>query len=305
MCIDSLLMKVGSEIDSLYAWKVFAAAYPKDGDKRLRRRYQIIRNPNMDLGDYIKPLLSPSFHWITFLTLSNIICSRHDLVNVSTLDNIGALTIGHGVEASDIGLEDSIVRSWGRAATENGSFSRLRVFACRAQRAMTNQVFDFISEFPVLTMFVVEDCNIGSRDKPYARGRGFKYRSGQDLSVLGGVTNFSWDSMMHGYFHLGSGLNDTSSNPGFVEDAEAGKNPHVLHFCLGGAPPDADFASVGSRGMRCFYRSRSHAEARQHIPNTEKRPLTEPNPCQPPSKKIAMKISSGRDPVDLLNEFWF
>ncbi|MCJ1246569.1 hypothetical protein MMC30_003777 [Trapelia coarctata] len=296
---------VAQEIDSLYAWKVFAAAYPREGDKSLRRRYQIIRKPNMALGDYIKPLVSLSFQWIAFLTLSNITCSRHDLINVSKLTNIGALTIGHGVEAPDVGLEDSVVRAWGRAATENGAFSRLRVFACRAQRAITSQVFDYLSQFPSLTMFVVEDCNIGSQDKPYAKAQGFKYRSGKDLSeflVSGGATNSSWDSVLHAYFQLGSGLRDAIPNG---DSVEGGNIPHVLHFSLGGAPPDAEVDSVGSRSMRCFYRCKSHSEGRQHLPTTEKRPPTNPHPSQPLSKKIAMKISSGRDPVDLMMEFWF
>lgn len=291
-----------SDIDSLYAWKVFAAAYPRADNKTLKRRHQIIPKPNMALPDYIKPLLSPSFQWITFLTLSNITCSRHDLINVSKLTNIGALTIAHGVEAPDAGLDDSIVRAWARAATEAGAFSRLCVFACRAQRAITSQVFAYISQFPSLTMFVVEDCNFGPRYKPSAQAAGFKYRTGKDLSeflVSGGATNSSWDTIIHAYFHQGGGLRPAIADGGCAEEA----NPlHVLHLSLGAAAPDAEVEGVG---MRCFYRYTSDVEGRQQLPSMEKRPLTDLHPRQPPLKKRAMKISNRRDPVDLMREFAF
>ena len=294
-----------SDIDSLYAWKVFATAYPQEGDKKLRRRYQVIPKPNMAFGEYIKPLVSPSFQWITFLTLSNITCSRHDLISVSKLTNIGALTIGHGVEAPDAGLEDSIVRAWGRAVTEIGAFSRLRVFACRAQYAITSQVFDYISQFPSLAIFAVEDCNIGPRDRPSAQAAGFKYKTRKDLSeflVAGGATNPSWDSLMHALFHQSGGLRPAIPNG----DSGGGENrPDVLHFSLGAAPPDAEVDTGGKRRMRCFCRYTSHAEGHQHLPTAEKRPLTNAHPAQPPGKKIAMKISTRRDPVDLMKEFWF
>jgi len=259
----------------------------------------------MAFAEYIKPLVSPSFQWITFLTLSNITCSRHDLINVSKLTNIGALTIGHGVEAPDVGLEDSVVRAWGRAAAEIEAFSRLRVFACRAQTAITSQVFDYISKFPSLTTFVVEHCNVGSRDRPSARAAGFKYRTGKDLGeflVSGGATNSSWDSIMHAFFHQGDGLRPAIPNG---DSGEGNNLPHVLHFSLGPAPPDAEVDTVGNRSMRCFCRYRSHAEGYQHLSTAEKRPLTNSHPALPPRKKIAMKISARRDPVDLMKEFWF
>lgn len=55
-------------------WKAFAVAYPKEGVEALKRNHHVIARPNMKLGDYVVPLISPSFRWVTFLSLSNIIC---------------------------------------------------------------------------------------------------------------------------------------------------------------------------------------------------------------------------------------
>lgn len=80
------------QLDSLQNWKAFASAYPLDFNPSLKRRHQIIDRPNMGLGEYIKPISSTKFDWISFLTLSYITCSRTDLVKISHLPNLGVLT---------------------------------------------------------------------------------------------------------------------------------------------------------------------------------------------------------------------
>lgn len=67
---------VALQLVSVKVWKAFATAYPNEGVGTLKRKHHIITRPNMKLGDYLTPLISPSFHWITFLSLSNIICVR-------------------------------------------------------------------------------------------------------------------------------------------------------------------------------------------------------------------------------------
>ena len=50
----------------------------------------------MKLGDYITPLISPSFHWITFLSLSNLTCVRVTGIHISYLGPVLDLDSGHG-----------------------------------------------------------------------------------------------------------------------------------------------------------------------------------------------------------------
>ena len=58
-------------------WKAFAATYPNQPVDALKRKHHVIARPNMRLGDYIKPLISPSFQWVTFLSLGNVACVRN------------------------------------------------------------------------------------------------------------------------------------------------------------------------------------------------------------------------------------
>ena len=62
---------------SVKVWKAFAAAYPNQSVDTLKRKHHVIARPNMKLGDYVAPLISPSLQWITFLSLSNIACVRN------------------------------------------------------------------------------------------------------------------------------------------------------------------------------------------------------------------------------------
>lgn len=242
------------QLDSLQVWKAFASAYPLELDKSLKRRHQIIGRPNMRLGDYMKPLCSHRFDWITFLTLSNILCSRTDLVQVSQLPNVGVLTIGPNVLAEDIGLDDSIVRSWARTAETSDAFSMLRVFSCRSQQQITQAVFSHLNRLPALALFNVEDCGLGPQHRVDALHYGWQYKTGNhlsDLLVKGGTTRASWDSVMHACFQLGGSVSKGAIT---AEGVEAIDGLPRLHLSLGGNPHDAAIDAVGVGSMRSFYR---------------------------------------------------
>ncbi|KAL9119049.1 MAG: hypothetical protein Q9187_004397 [Circinaria calcarea] len=265
MAIRSAVMNVVSltaeslggvpQLDSLHAWKVFAAAYPEESqEKSLKRRQQLVVKPNMALPDYIKPITSLSFAWITDLTLSHITCTRLDLIQLSQLTNIGTLTIGEGVEAPETGLDDGIARAWARAATETGAFSMLRVLACRSQRGITPTIFTYLSLFPLLSILLLEDCNIGPRDKVVANALCWKYSTGKDLSeyiALAGCSDAKWDSVIHASYYRSSHFCTQSLTE---EGVEAINHLPVLHFSLGPAPEDAKVDTTGNRSLRCFQR---------------------------------------------------
>ena len=240
----------------------------------LKRRYQVIPNPNMVLSDYTKHLHSPIFQWITFLTLSHVTCSYSDLINLSKFRNLGALTIGHGVEVSGStykGIDDSVIRAWARAAVESGAFSTLQVFACRMQLLLTRQSFDRLTEFPALTLFLVEGCSIGPRDRSYAQNLGWRYSTGKDLGevlVENGIQGASWDSTMHACFQKAT---DICLNTDPSPLSKFGTLPR-LHFAIGKAPPDAVIDVTGDRSLRCFHRA---------IPELISQPLQQTNPKRP------------------------
>ena len=94
-CIASANDSLCRQLDSLRIWKAFASAYPHELDASVRRRHQLIDRPNMRLSDYIKPISSTNFDWISLLTISYITCSRTDLVKISQLPNLGVLTGMH------------------------------------------------------------------------------------------------------------------------------------------------------------------------------------------------------------------
>lgn len=254
-------------------WKAFVVAYPNEDVDSLKRKHHVIENPNMKLGDYVSPLISPSFHWVTFLSLSNITCmyiseqlllyhmrsefsigSRTDLVQISQLTNLGVLTIGRNVTTTDIGLDDSIIRGWGRIATSSDAFSLLRVLNCRSQKNITAGVFAHLNQFPALSVFSVEDCNLGPKHKKEARSHGWSYKSGKDFSdrlVKGGLTDVGWDSIVYTSFQLGGAFSKRKVTAAGVEAIDA---IPILHVSVGAAQADALVDVTGDRSLRVFYR---------------------------------------------------
>lgn len=258
----------------------------------------------MALSAYITPITSPSFTWITFLTLSNVVCSRVDLVNVSKLTNLGVLTIGRGVWMGETGIDDSIIRAWSRAATEADAFSMLRVLVCRSQKEITPRSFAYFNHFPALALFIVEDCNFRPREKEPGRSLGWKYRTGKHLSELfmgGGLKDYKWDSMMHAAFRCGGAYGIDSMT---AEGVEAIGSLPMLHFSLGGDPPDAAFDLQKGQRTRCFERV-SRQIAVPTVPNTTvKRPANETlHTIGRPRKKPMIRSSKQQSFEDLLSGF--
>lgn len=64
------------QLVSVKVWKAFVVAYLHEGVDALKRKHHVITRPNMKLGDYVTPLISPSVQWVAFLSLSNMTCVR-------------------------------------------------------------------------------------------------------------------------------------------------------------------------------------------------------------------------------------
>lgn len=195
---------------------------------------------------------------------------------------------------------EGIIRGWGRIASSSDAFGILRVLNCRSQKDITTRVFDHLRQFPALSLFNVEDCNIGPKDREAAREHGWNYRSGKvfgDLLVKGCATGTGWDSIVHGSFQLGG---DFSERPLKAEGVEAINAVPVLHLSVGATQPDAPVDVKGYRSLRSFYRERVDTV---RLPN--KRPLSQT--LAPSIKKSCTKptlrASKQQNMADVLTEF--
>ena len=220
------------------------------------------------------------------------------MIKISLLTNLGVLTIGRNLTTPDIGLDDSIIRSWGRTASISDAFSLLRVLNCRSQKDITAGVFAHLNQFPALSLFNVDDCSLGSKDRQAGRNHGWNYKTEEDLSdwlVNGDTTSAGWDSIVHASFRLCGAFSERSLTAEGVQAIDA---IPVLHLSVGAAPPDA--LLTGHRSLRSFYRERLDTN---RFP--KKRSLS-PNSApsiEMPRKKPALRISKQQDMEDLLTGF--
>ena len=256
---------------------MFSAAYPEEfgSDHALKTRKVGVKVPNMRLPSYIKPVTSPDFQWITMLTLSTVTCSRYELINLSSLKNLGALLIGERFDTSDAGFDDRVIRAWSRAVTESGAFSVLRVLAIDKQVELTPAMFDYLQVFPTLALFLVNNCKLESRSKEAAELHGFTYRTASALSKLffEGIKpdkhdHCPWyDILQAAFFSAGQ----YSVRHLTLEGVEAVNELPFLSFVLGEAPRNASLNPHG-RSLRGFERLSDTALRRQR-PHTKKRLL--------------------------------
>ena len=244
----------------------------------------------------MKPIISPSLNWITSLTLSNIICSRTDLIQISRITNIGTLSIGPNVQAEGVGIDDSIVRSWSRLAVDSDAFNVLRILSCHSQKDMTPRIFIYLNQFPSLDFFNVSDSNFGPQGKPLALQHGWKVKTGVDLSnllVKRTSEGWGWDSVTAACFRL----QGHSCTEALTKDAvRRNHGLPVLELVLGPVPvPCAD--------LQCF--CRTTREGYQHndpLQKSNKRNLNEVQP-KLPRKKPTVRASKQQNLEDVLVGF--
>ncbi|KAL8823434.1 MAG: hypothetical protein Q9191_005859 [Dirinaria sp. TL-2023a] len=237
----------------------------------------------MGFLDYITPLISSSFNWLTFLTISNITCSRGDIVKLSELVNLGVLTVDRGVRCPEFGLEDGIVRAWERAANESDAFRMLRVLNFRGQRDISDRVFLYLQGFPALALFILEDCDIGVKDVDTAAGAGWKCKTEHNLTDFlpePGCVNNNWNSVTHAAFRAAGIINTERMIAGSkslhrdistADRAEAVDLLPVLHFSFAGAPRDADLDR--NCKLQCFERTTARSNMSEKHDTGLKRPL--------------------------------
>lgn len=282
-------------------WKAFALAYAKQKVPFVKRRQHVIYHPTMSFIDYINPLKSSSFSWLTFLTLANITCLRSDLAKLSLIVNLAVLTVDKGVRCPDFGLEDGVLRAWGRSAVESDGFSMLRVISLRGQRYLSSQVFSYLQGFPALALLILEGCSIGINDQGTALRAGWKYSTGQrwkgPLAEVGGV-NPSWDSVVHETFLAAGAFSIERITAERVEVINA---LPMLHFSLAGTPREAHLDAGGNHQLQCFERSKGERIAQSSLTGELKRPFDDVSDGSKAARKKPMIRASKQQDLNA----WF
>lgn len=257
----------------------------------------------MTLANYTAPITSISINWIAHLTLSNITCSRIDLIQLSRLLNLGVLTIGANVKAPDFGLDDNIVRTWARSAAASDAFRELRVLNCRSQTYLTNRIFDYLDQFPVLGAFNVEMSSIGSGSQEASQRAGWRFENGKVLDEWlhqGGSNSKDWNSVVHACFK-GAGVLIKST---FADqEVEAVNSLPVLHLALGGLPSPALVGGSGEGSLSSFQRMPRDTKSIE-VNNAVKMPLESiASSSTLPRKKPTVRASKRQDLDHLLLGF--
>lgn len=123
---------------------------------------QSAQQPLLPLDQYFSRIDSPTYHWVTELSLNGLFFSTADVLAIPMLRNLSALAIDSGrIESSDKGIvNDRILRTWAEQATTTGAFPILRHICLRSQRAITHASFTHLNSFKALNSFSVTDCDI-------------------------------------------------------------------------------------------------------------------------------------------------
>lgn len=282
----------------------------------------MLLEPNGSFKSYIEPLISGTFHWLTFLSISNLPCSRTDLLQLFQLTNLGVLTVGQGVDCSGsgIGLDDSIIRSWARAAaTSSGSaFSCLRVLNCVSQQGLSAKILPYLNDLPALALFTFDNCPgiHGPREKEEGSRLGWRYKTGGELSAFfaqSGAVSTSWDDVSRASFRR---CGPFSVKKISAEGVEAFDSLPVLHFSFG---KQLDVVVDGTRtqSLRAFYRVKEYvlpiapapapASLGLAVNSKKKRPLEEQQlgtTIPRPRKKPTIKASKQQSINDMLMGFY-
>ena len=299
-----LLTFQDSHVDSVRIWTVFASTFSNLSNLNLNTKQHIILQPNTTFSNYISPLISSSFQWITFLTLSDITCSRTDLVQLSRVVNLGTLTIDEGVNCLDGMFDDSIIRSWGRAAAESNAFCMLRVLVCRSQQGISIRTFDYLHFLPSLAFFNIQNCNIGSEDRSVALDKGWEcVSSKQTLNSLpvNAAANPAWDTDLQAWFTNGGRLDVERIS---AEGVQAIDSLPLLHISLGGVPPKFNWNLSDKLRMRSYRRVKNQVISLSISTDGSKR-IDEvfSKPRNLPRKKPRIRSSKQKSMGAILTEF--
>lgn len=144
----------------------------------LFRHESQIRSPVLPLLDYITPLISPSFDFITILSINQNF-PLQELIHLKKLKNLGVLHLMYTAVDETSYFNDRLLRAWSAAVLTEGAFPVLRILNIWGNSDITFRSLEHISIFPALAFFDVRQClNFGTPDdvQLQARKLGWSYK---------------------------------------------------------------------------------------------------------------------------------
>ena len=102
---------------------------------------------------------SPSFDWLTDLTLESSSITTEDLLQLSRLNNVRNLIVQPASGAASA-LDDRILRSWAFDATHHGAFSKLEGMYIDEHPRVTDWSLQYLNDFPSLHTFCLHRCGV-------------------------------------------------------------------------------------------------------------------------------------------------
>ncbi|TVY24523.1 hypothetical protein LHYA1_G006905 [Lachnellula hyalina] len=146
---------------SLDTWLIFSKLLHKEEESTLKlmRYRQDIAAPKAPLQVYTAPLISPSFDFITCLSIT-IVSKISDLVKISLMKNLGSLEIIHTRQnsATRSPVTDRLMRSWHQAAMDDGAFPVLRIMRLWSHPELTSKSLVYLNSFPAMAVYDVRWC---------------------------------------------------------------------------------------------------------------------------------------------------
>ena len=301
---------IKAQLDSIKVWQAFASVYPKT----IRRTVKYIPEQRLPLYLYTEPLLSPSLHWLSILTLENITVLRSTLIQtLSRLTNLGVLTFGEGLACDPgVGIDDNVMRAIGRHAAESDdgqAFGILRVLNLRMQPSITSRVLGYLRPLPMLAVINVHRCGIPYHDVRTAEKVGWKYHRANDTpSAIVEVADEpgipSWDSVAHASLSLAKTLEEKTVTK---DAADAIDGLPRLHLKLGQSshsfPLHQDWPP--GRGMLTLVRNPGYCPETddQHERSNKRHRSGSDPPAEEPKKKSKLRPSRQPEMCDLLRNF--
>ncbi|KAL8780738.1 MAG: hypothetical protein Q9194_000740 [Teloschistes cf. exilis] len=292
---------------SLSLWQTFVTSFGNQGDDGMRYKLLVLPKESMRLSDCIKPMTSPSFAWITFLTVANISCTRAELIQISRVANLGMLTIGP-LRGEEIGLDNSLVRAWSRAASEAGAFSKLRILVLNdiTCRALTSSVFTYLREFPALGMLLIPtNFHDMSDDTAVAHGW-YRFKNSELRRTRFETQTCTWQDIYTDCF------NDNTVDLAKLENLQCPVSnvPPVLDVVYGNSKDNRHSIVTernhdGEKTLQIYVRGKGWRDRTVRILNDDDKRIRRPDPDadRPPFKKRATRSVKQQHIGALLADF--
>lgn len=135
--------------------KEIALACPEDmmlhdsSPKLMAHDSQGRTSPHVEFPFHVNQISSPSFEWITIMTLNEIALTLQDCIYLTKLPNLGALYLDNWLGAKE-NLTEVMVRAWSRAARENGAFKVLKLLVLWTPRELKPEMWRNLGHLPAL-----------------------------------------------------------------------------------------------------------------------------------------------------------